>query len=231
MAAGRSGCINHHCRIVRGGFNRFESGGSAVDQLAEAGRSLPGTVGRDYKFDIVQFVADRRELCHPLVVRDNGLGTGILQAIRQCVDAEESREWQRYCAELVDRDVRHHDFGYLRQQDRDAVAASDAVGAKRIGEAIGGLLQPAVTDLLDLAVREHVYDREPLWIDTRPTIANIGSNVVGRGNLPAKRAIEFVIVGDGWEHTLLSPYQVWSTRRFYLFGGSQSLFFCRPRSW
>src|SRR5215472_3631225 len=92
------------------------------------------------------------------------------------------------------------DLGHLRQQDRDPVSAADAIGVKRVGQPIGGLLEPAEANRPQAAVGGHIENREPTRIEARPTIADINPNVVARRNLPTELTTQFVVVADSRKH-------------------------------
>src|SRR5690606_1916147 len=100
--------------------------------------------------------------------------------------------------ELVDADMRRRDFRRLRQQDRHAIAALNAMRAQHIGEAVGRLPQPAVADIVSTAVAMHMQDGETLRLLRRPAVADIDADIVPRRQLPAELADELVIgVGAG----------------------------------
>ena len=92
------------------------------------------------------------------------------------------------------------DFRRLRQQDRDAVAARDAVRGKHVGEPVGGVLQPAEADLVGAAVGMHMQDREPPRLGRRPAVADIDADVVARGDPASGIAAELVVVADVGKH-------------------------------
>jgi hypothetical protein len=78
------------------------------------------------------------------------------------------------------------DGGRLRQQDRDPIAAADAAGRQHIGEPIRGIAQPAIADLVDVAVRAHIEDCGAARIEPRPAVADVDADIVARRHLPAE---------------------------------------------
>src|SRR5712675_1661943 len=119
---------------------------------------------------------------------------------RQRSAAEHRRERQRDRAELVDRDVDRGDFGRLRQQDGDAVAARDAVGAQRMGEPVRGLAQPAIGQVITAPVRPDMDEGELVRRDRRPAVAYLDPDIVGRRQLPAELPVERVVVAGFAQH-------------------------------
>ena len=103
-------------------------------------------------------------------------------------------------AELVDRDVDRRDLGRLRQQDRDAVAAFDAVRRQRIGETVRCLAQPAVAHVLRAAVLRHGDERKLARIALRPAVADLDADVELRRHLPAELAVQFVVAAALRQH-------------------------------
>ena len=144
---GGAGRVDHHRRIVRPGCDRREGRGSPRDRLGETACAVVRSVGREHEAKLGKVFADLGDLRRALGVGHHRLGAGILQPVGQSIDAEQHRERQRDGAELVDGDVGDDDFRHLRQENRDAVAARDAVGRERVGKPVRALLEPAVADL------------------------------------------------------------------------------------
>ena len=136
----------------------------------------------------------------PLRVGDQRPGAGILQPVGDRVDAEQHRERQRDGAELVDGDVDRRDLRRLRQQDRDAVAARNAVGGEHIGEPVRGLAQRAIGHLVDAAVGAHVEDGNAARFGLRPAVADVDADIVARRHLPAERTVERIVVARSGKH-------------------------------
>ena len=90
--------------------------------------------------------------------------------------------------------------GSPRRTYQRVAATRDTVCGERIGEAIGGLTQPAVGNVLVRAIRAHVEDREPIGVVRGPLVADVDADVVMRKLRPAEFAIQCVIVVDGRKH-------------------------------
>ena len=177
---GGAGGVDHHRRIVGRGGDRREIGRGARERLGKAERAVARSVDRQDELEVRQLaLRDLGDLGEPLRVGDQRLGAGILQAIGERVGAEQDRERQRDRAELVDRDVDGRDLRRLRQQDRDAVAARDAVRGQRVGEPVRGLAQPAVADVLARGRPARTCDeREPARLALRPAVADVDADIV-----------------------------------------------------
>jgi hypothetical protein len=197
--AGRAGRVDHQRRIVGGRVDRREIGRRARDGAMEVERALPGAVERQDQLQLGQLVAKRDDLAEPLRIGDQRPRACVLQAIRDRVRPEQHGERQRDRAELVDRDMNRRDLRSLRQQDGDAVAARDAVGGERVGEAIGRVAQPAEADLVVPAVGMDVENGEARRIRRGPAVADLDAHVVTLGHVPAELRIERIIIPHGWE--------------------------------
>ncbi len=157
--------------------------------------------------------AYRSELGEPLRVGDHRFGAGILQPVVDRVDTEQDGERQRDRGELVDRDMGGRDLRRLRQQDRDAVAAGDAVRAQDVGEAVGGLFQRAVAGLFNAAVRAGVKQRKPAGFAIGPAVAHVDADVIALRHLPAERAIKRAVVMDIRKHGSPGAPTLWTSTR------------------
>ncbi len=198
--ARRAGGEDHQRGIVRRGVDRREIAGCARDRLGETQRALARPVDRQDERERRQLIANLAQLGEPLRIGDDRLHAGIPQPVAQRIDAEQDRERHRDRAELVDRDVSGGGFRCLRQQHRDAIAARDPVGDKRIGEAVRGFAQPTEGDRLVRAVRAHVEDREPVGLACRPFVADVDADVVAVELRPAEFRVELVVIVDGRKH-------------------------------
>ncbi len=187
LAGGARG-VDHHRRIVRRCIDRREVGRRLCQEIGKA------AVDGDHAGDVRHLCADLIEFCEALRVGQQRLGAGILQAILQRVRPEQNRDRQRHRAELVDGDVRGGHFRRLRHEDRDAVAAFDALRAQHIGEPVGSLAQVAVADRLAAPVAMHVQNGESAGLARRPAVADVDADIVARRDRPAEIAIERVVV-------------------------------------
>ena len=91
------------------------------------------------------------------------------------------------------------DFGRLRHEDGDAVAARDAVRGEHIGEPVGSLAQLPEADFVEATILPHMQDGEPAWIGGRPAVADIGADIDARRHLPAEgtgNVVEIVEIGQ-----------------------------------
>src|SRR5262249_53879692 len=84
-----------------------------------------------------------------------------------------------------------------RQEQRDAIAAPDAAGSERVGEAVRGLAQRAVAHLFHRAVGAKVENGSARRIDLGPAVTDVDADIVTRRDLPAERAVERAIVARG----------------------------------
>ena len=199
--AGGAGGVDHHRRIVGGGVDRREIGRGARQQVGESSPApSPAPSSDSTQAELRHLAANLVELGEALRVGDQRLGAGILQPVGQRIGPEQHRERQRDGAELVDRDMGGGDFRRLRQQDRDAVAARDAMRAQHIGEPVGGLAQPAIGDGVLAPVRPHMQDGEPAGLARRPAVADIDADIVARRHLPAELAIDVVVIVQARQH-------------------------------
>ena len=164
----------------------------------EAERAVGRAIDRQDQLQARQFGA--HDLGEALHVGDQRLGAGILQPVGDRLGAEQHGERQRDGAELVDRDVDRGDLGRLRQQDGDPVAGPDAVGGERVGEFVRRIAQPAVADIVGLAVRADSDDRELAGLAIGPAIAYLDADVEFRRNLPAESAVNLVVVAARRQH-------------------------------
>ena len=192
--------VDHHRRRVGRGRLRREIGGRLCDRRVEIERAVGRAVDRHNAFQARNVFADLTELRQTLRIGDQRDGAGILQAIGNRIRPEQQRGRQRDRRELVDRDMRGGDFRHLRQENCDAVAAFHALRAQHIGEAIGGVLQPAEGDVVVTAIRMHMHDRDAARIERRPAVADIHADIVIGRNLPAELAIELVVILDLRKH-------------------------------
>ena len=198
--ARRAGRIDHHRRRIRRRRLRREIGRGPRDRRIEIERAVRSTVDRDHTFQIRNVFSNLRDLRQALCIGDQRHRAGILQPVGDRVRTEEERRRQRDRRKLVDRDMRGGDLRHLRQENRNAVAALDALRAQHIRQAVGRLLQPAEGDVVVAAIGVHMHDRDPPRIQSCPAIADIDADIVIGRNLPAELAIERVVVLDLWKH-------------------------------
>ena len=184
--------VDHHGGIVGRRVFRHEIRRGTRQRVAHTDGALASAVGRH---DQRRQRRNLGELGKTLRIGDERAGVGIVQAIADGVDAEQRRERQRDGAELVDGDMERRHLGHLRQQDGDAIPARHAVGAQHVGEAVGGVFQPAVGNVL-VAAGANVQDGEPARIAIGPRVACGDADVVALWNVPAERAIERVVVAE-----------------------------------
>ena len=191
-------------RIVGRGRDRREIGRGARERLGKAERAVARPIDRQDQLEAGERVAlrapDLGDLGEPLRVGEQRLGAGILQPIGERIGAEQHRQRQRDGAELVDRDVDRRDLGRLRQQDRDAVAALDAVRRERIGEPVRCLAQPAVAHVLRAAVLRHGDESELARVALGPAVADLDADIELRRHLPAELAVHFLVAAALRQH-------------------------------
>src|SRR6476659_4080539 len=89
--------------------------------------------------------------------------------------------------------MNRRDLRRLRQQDRNAVAAPDAVCGQRIGQTVRSLAEPAVAHLLRAAVMARDNEREPAGVPFRPSVADLDADIELRRHLPAELADNLVV--------------------------------------
>ncbi len=208
---GGAGGVDHHRRIVGGCILGREGIRSRLQKRGKAGRAIRLAVGRDHQFQIGRSLAETCELLHAHGIGDQDLRAGILQPVGQRFGAEQQRERQRNRAKLVDRDMRDHRFRRLRQQDRHPVAATDTVRPQRVGKLVRQLHEGAKRHRLDTAVAVDMDNGRAMRVAYRPAIADIDTDIVTSGDLPAKLAIEPVVVLDQWKHpAALQAGRQWS---------------------
>src|SRR5262249_58977341 len=85
----------------------------------------------------------------------------------------------------------------LRQEHRDAIAAPDAAGSERVGEAVRGLAQRAVAHLFHRAVGAKVENGGARRVDLGPGIPDVDADIVTPRDLPAGPAVARAIVAPG----------------------------------
>ncbi len=96
--------------------------------------------------------------------------------------------------------MRDHGLGRLRQQDRDPVAAADAVRTQRIGEPVRLRHQRAIADIVDAAIGMDMNDRGAAGLAHGPAVADIHADIVAFGDRPAKFAVQLFVVVYLWKH-------------------------------
>ena len=197
---GGAGGVDHHRRIVGERVFRRECVGRLLQQRVESERAVGLAVDRHDQRQTGSAVAEPIELCQALRIGDQHLGAGILQPVGERFRPEQQRERQRHRRKLVDRDMRGHGLGRLRQQDRDPVAALDAVRAQRIGEPVGLRPQRAIADIVDAAVGMDMNDRGAAGLAHSPAVADIHADIVAIGDRPAKFAVQLFVVVYLWKH-------------------------------
>ena len=168
--------------------------GRVLQQRVECERAVGLAVDRHDQRQSGSAVAEPVELCQALRIGDERPGAGILQPVGERLRPEQQRERQRHRRKLVDRDMRDHGLGRLRQQDRDPVAAVDAVRTQRIGEPVRLRPQRAIADIVDAAVGMDMNDRGAAGLAQSPAVADIHADIVAIGDRPAKFAVQLFVV-------------------------------------
>src|SRR5262249_58235676 len=95
--------------------------------------------------------------------------------------------------ELEEGDGADRDRRSLRQEQRDAIAAPNAAGGERVGEAVRGLAQRAVAHLFHRAGTQ-VENGGARRIDLGPAISDVDADIVTRRGLPAGPAVKRPLV-------------------------------------
>ncbi len=93
----------------------------------------------------------------------------------------------------------HRRLRTLGEQDGDPVATPYAEAAKRVGEAVGQVLEAGEAEGLDSAMGGLMDQRQPVAVAC-PFVANIDADVIALRNVPAKTAVHRVITVAGLEH-------------------------------
>ncbi len=130
---GRARRVDQAGRVVGARRDHLEFVVALLEQVPE----LDVVVADLAADDVLEVRQLGRERAHVVVaagVDDRDARAAVAQPVLERLGAEQDRERQRYRAELVDREVRDDGFDRLRQHDRNAVAAADAVRAQRVGE-------------------------------------------------------------------------------------------------
>ena len=142
--AGRSARVDQQRRVVRQG--RDEVGVVAVlrQQGAPFVTFAIARADDDQVPERRATRADRGDRRQRAGVDDRRDGVAVLQPILERVRPEQQRQGHRHRAHLVDRDVRDHGLGALRQDDGDAIAHLDVERPQRVREAVGVGLQRGI---------------------------------------------------------------------------------------
>ena len=123
-------------------------------------------------------------------VRDEQLGLGVAQAVRDALVSVQHGHRQQDRAELPRAEEHGRRLRCGRQHDSDAVAPLDAHGTKQVGRPVGELLQLAPGALAHGAVVAFVDHRQRV---RRSPVADVGSDVVALRDLPAVLAAQLLM--------------------------------------
>ena len=80
--------------------------------------------------------ADARKPGCARSIGDDSLGARVVESVFQRVRPEQAGQRQRHRAKLAGGDMRHGEFGHLRQQDCDPVTSNDTVARQRVGKLV-----------------------------------------------------------------------------------------------
>ena len=134
--ARRARGVDEDGRLFRVSVHRLEAIRCALDGSVQIDGPIRGTVGAEDQLQCRQPVAQPPDLRGTFGVGDDGAGFAVLQAELERLLAEEREERDRDEAGFVRGYVDDGRFVPLGQQDGDAVASLDALGAKQVGEPV-----------------------------------------------------------------------------------------------
>ena len=204
--AGGARGVDDQRRIVGGRVDGCEARRCTGEERMEILAAGGGAVAADEGGETRQAVLERQHLGHAFGIGDQRLRRAVGEPVFERVGAEQREQGHGDGAELVRRDMGDRRFGALRQEDADAVAARHAEGAKRVGEAVRGVLEAGEGPGLDAAVVVLVDEREAVGIGG-VAVADVDADVVAPGHAPAERATDLVVRFPRLEHPdrLLMP--------------------------
>jgi hypothetical protein len=90
--------------------------------------------------------------------------------------------------------MRGQDAAALRQEDRDPVAGLHATPAQPVRQPVGRFAQGTETDRRDPPVARDLDDRRAIGVQHRPSVADLGRDVVTGRDLPAEGAAQRLVV-------------------------------------